>query len=145
MSPEAQRRACAEAQGYRYARMGIWVHPEGFELYGAAESVLPRYLEDLNACDLLIRRMQSLGWDCVLIAEGGHRCCTFIRRANKVEVEVKVISTKFTTAICEAFLKAVGQWVFGSDRCEGCGGIIISRLCTCGKAHPWFNNNKTKQ
>lgn len=24
-------------------------------------------------------------------------------------------------------------------RCEGCGGKIISRLCTCGKAHPYWN------
>jgi len=22
------------------------------------------------------------------------------------------------------------------DFCEGCGGTIISRLCTCGRAHP---------
>ena len=25
------------------------------------------------------------------------------------------------------------------ESCEGCGGKIISRLCTCGKAHPYWN------
>ena len=70
--------------------------------------MLPDYCNDLNACDGLINHMETLGFDCVLIAEGFLRCCTFIDQER--DIEFKVISSRFTYAICEAFLKTLGLW-----------------------------------
>lgn len=68
----------------------------------------PDYLNDINACDGLINHMQTLGFDCVLIAEGFPRCCTFIDQER--DIEFKVISSRFTYSICEAFLRTLGLW-----------------------------------
>ena len=71
-------------------------------------NAIPDYLNDLNACDGLINHMQTIGFDCVLIAEGFLRCCTFIDQER--DIEFKVISSRFTYSICEAFLRAIGLW-----------------------------------
>lgn len=70
--------------------------------------LVPDYLNDLNACSGLVDHMQTLGFNCVLIAEGEYRCCTFI--SNDRSREIKVISSSFTKSICEAFLKTLNLW-----------------------------------
>ncbi len=72
-------------------------------------NMMPDYGNDLNACDNLINHMQTLGFDCVLIAEGPARCCTFISQER--DVEFKVISGRFTHSICESFLKTLNLWI----------------------------------
>jgi hypothetical protein len=109
MTPEQQRIAIAEACGWK-------VHPKDRFIVIPPNSpnsvqplhTLPDYLNDLNACSGLVDHMQTLGFNCVLIAEGEYRCCTFI--SNDRSREIKVISSSFTKSICEAFLKALNLW-----------------------------------
>lgn len=61
---------------------------------------------NLNSCNELVDELGRQGWSCVLVAENGRRCCTFV----KGDAEHKVIATKFEEAICESFLRVLGLW-----------------------------------
>lgn len=115
MNKVLQRIAIAESQGWKHdicnvgkhgTKMSGWWMPCG--AFTTDINMLPDYCNDLNACDGLINHMETLGFDCVLIAEGFLRCCTFIDQER--DIEFKVISSRFTYAICEAFLKTLGLW-----------------------------------
>lgn len=119
MTPEQQRIKIAEACGWTAEQdsNGYWravnkKHGNAVELWLSEQNVwsigIPDYLNDLNACDGLINHMQTLGFDCVLVAEGFPRCCTFIDQER--DIEFKVISSRFTYSICEAFLRTIGLW-----------------------------------
>ena len=104
MNKEQQRIKIAEACGSNKSQ---WIELKGGIVFGMSANT-PDYLNDLNACDGLINHMQTIGFDCVLIAEGFLRCCTFIDQER--DIEFKVISSRFTYSICEAFLKTLGLW-----------------------------------
>ena len=78
-----------------------WQYP-----HSSSAWFLPDYLGDLNSCNDLVDELGRQGWACVLVAECGKRCCTFV----KGDVEHKVITTKFEDSICEAFLRVLGLW-----------------------------------
>lgn len=103
MNKEIQRIAIAKARGWKseaYWRQPI--EPGDTPIKTAP----PDYLRDLNACNDLVEEMGKQGWACVLVAECGKRCCTFV----KGDVEHKVITTKFEDSICESFLRVLGLW-----------------------------------
>jgi hypothetical protein len=100
MSPVAQRRAIAEACGYRYAQMGIWVHPKGYELFGTQDAVLPRYLDDLNAmheAEKILFPKHEAKWAMLMSEVCGHSW--------------RIIYTASAAQRAEAFLKTLGLWV----------------------------------
>jgi hypothetical protein len=115
MNKVLQRISIAESQGWKHdicnvgkhgTKMSGWWMPCG--AFTTDINVLPDYCNDLNACDDLLNHMQTIGFDCWLVAEGRARCCSFISQG--MDIEFKVISDSFAHSICEAFLETLGLW-----------------------------------
>ena len=137
MSPEAQQIAIEQACGWTETE--AWL--DGRRCFEHADSnagwdfdSLPDYLNDLNAC----REFE------IWLLKNHPNLQTIYRR---ILIECVGSDGFYWMATapqrCEAFLKTIGRWLFEPKRvnCKGCGGVVISRLCSCGTPHPWFSNN----
>lgn len=118
MSPTKQRIAIAEELGWRLEFIEgngvdatLWISNlnlvDGFE--HEIPNNCPDCLRKLGDCKILIDYLETKGWACVIIAERGKRCCTFINASTGIEH--KVITLTFEAAICESFLRTCKRWV----------------------------------
>lgn len=73
--------------------------------FGDDIHALDDYPNDMSAASSLVDYMESQGYACVLIAEQGKRCCTFISMNGE---EYKKIADTFPHAICQSFIASHG-------------------------------------